>query len=29
LKFIDLRCVGTGTWWSFWFSTFSSLNMSE
>jgi hypothetical protein len=28
-KFIDLRCVGTSTWWIFWFSTFSSLNMSE
>jgi hypothetical protein len=29
LKFIDLGCVGTGTWWSFWFSTFSSLNMPD
>jgi hypothetical protein len=28
-KFIDLGCVGTSTWWSFWFSTFSSLNMSD
>jgi hypothetical protein len=27
--FIDLGCIGTGTWWSFWFSTFSSLNMSD
>jgi sensor histidine kinase YesM len=27
-KFIDLGCVRIGTWWSFWFSTFSSLNMS-
>jgi hypothetical protein len=23
-KFIDLGCVRTDTWWSFWFSTFSS-----
>jgi hypothetical protein len=28
-KFIDHGCVGTGTWWSFWFSTFSSSNMSD
>jgi hypothetical protein len=28
-KFIDLGCIGIGTWWSFWFSTFSSLNKSD
>ena len=33
LKFIDLECVGTGIWWSFWISTFcflySSLTCSQ
>jgi hypothetical protein len=28
-KSIDLGCVGTVTWWSFWFSTYSSFNMSD
>ena len=28
-KFIDLGCVGTGIWWSFWISTFCFLYSSE